>query len=372
MSRIAGRVQIFSRALPRLFSTRRPRPAAEVKSILISHRLRLGDALLLAPLLKKLRQSYPDARIAVTCAPDMLSIFSGCPYGITFLCYDPRRGDTVREIVSSGPYDLAFVLGDNRYAWLALAAGSRWIVAHDAQMPAWKRLPIDDLRAYPDVPGAWGDLAAQLIDGPPPPRYAHGEWAAPAAAPFDLPGAPGTYVVLHPGANSVVKQWLPERWRTIALSLEAQGLTPVWSGGAAERALVRQIDPEQRFRNFAGELDLGQLWHLLANARALACPDTGVAHLGRMIGVPTLALFGPGSVLVHGAGEFWADVPYMTETLDAIPCRNQQRIFSSAVSWARRCDRNMEECINKTPSGAACMAGIDEARVRARLEILLE
>lgn len=372
MSRIAGRLHIFSRALPRLLFKRKARPVGEVKNILIAHRLRLGDALLLAPLLKKLRLTYPHARIAVTCAPEMMGIFSGCPYRLDFLPYDPRDGNTIRGIVASGPYDLAFVLGDNRYAWLALAAGSRWIIAHDADMPAWKRLPIDDLRAYPDRPGAWGDLAAQLIDGPAPPRYVSGEWTAPEAAPFDPPGAAGSYVVLHPGANSPVKQWLPARWRAIAASLEAQGLRPVWSGGPAEVPLIREIDPAQQFRSYAGQLDLGQLWHLLANAKALACPDTGIAHLGRMVGVPTLALFGPGSALVHGAGEFWADVPYRTETLDAMPCRNQQRIFSSPVSWARRCDRNMDECLNKTASGAACMTGIGVTPVQERLESLME
>jgi len=118
-------------------------------------------------------------------------------------------------------------------------------------------------------------------------------------------------------------------------------------------------------------LDLGQLWHLLANARALVCPDTGIAHLGRMTTVPTLALFGPGSVTVHGAGEFWADVPYMTETIDPLSCRNQHRIFDSSVSWAQRCDRSLAECLNRSPAGPACMTGIHEDVVRKRLNTLL-
>lgn len=370
MSRFSGRFRIFSHALPRLLLKPWRRTPSEIKSILISHRLRLGDALLLAPFLKKLRSTYPHARIAVTCSPEMLPIFSGEPYGISVLPYSPNQGETIASIIASGPYDIAFVLGDNRYAWLALAAGSKWIVAHYGDKAVWKRPPIDELRLYPDKPAAWGDMVAEWVEGPQP-HYAKSDWPVNAAAPFDLPAASGTYVVLHPGANSVVKQWLPERWKNVALSLEAQGILPVWSGGPDEVTLVQQIDPEARFPSFAGKLNLGQLWYLLANARALACPDTGIAHLGRVVGVPTLALFGSGSALVHGGGEFWADAPYIAETIDPLPCRNQQRLFASHVSWARRCDRDLAGCINRSASGPACMTGIHEDVVLKRLDTLL-
>ncbi|WP_347556232.1 glycosyltransferase family 9 protein [Robbsia sp. KACC 23696] len=370
MSRLTGRIRILRSVFPGVFCKARRRRPTDIARILIVHRLRLGDALLLAPLLKKLRLTYPDAHIALTCSPSLLSLFAGQPYGITVLPYEPRDGDTVADIIASGPYDLAFVLGDNRYAWLALAAGSRWIVAQDADMPAWKRRPIDELRPYPPTPGAWGDIVARLVEGPPPPRYAKHEWPVPLFAPFDLPGSP--YVVLHPGASSDVKHWVTSRWRSLAYSLEAQGMRVVWSGLDSEVSLVREIDPEGHFSSYAGQLNLGQQWQLLAHARALVCPDTGMAHLGRMVEVPTLALFGPGSVLVHGAGEFWADVPYATQTLEPLPCRNQQKIFSSPVRWARRCDRALDECINRAPTGALCMSGIALDVVQLGLGTLLD
>ena len=60
-------------------------------------------------------------------------------------------------------------------------------------------------------------------------------------------------------------------------------------------------------RRSPGALDLAQLWHLLAGAELLVAPDTGVAHLGRIVGAPTVTLFGPGSALLCGAGDFWRD-----------------------------------------------------------------
>ena len=77
--------------------------------------------------------------------------------------------------------------------------------------------------------------------------------------------------------------------------------------------------PARRFASFAGRLDLPQLWRLFANARLLVAPDTGVAHLARVAGAPTVALFGPGSAVVTGAGDFWRNSPYRAVTVDPFP-----------------------------------------------------
>ena len=67
---------------------------------------------------------------------------------------------SVSAIIASGPYDLGIVAGDNRHAWLALAAGCRWIVGHAGDVPAWKNWPLDEGRPYPAEPAAWADLVS--------------------------------------------------------------------------------------------------------------------------------------------------------------------------------------------------------------------
>jgi ADP-heptose:LPS heptosyltransferase len=77
----------------------------------------------------------------------------------------------------------------------------------------------------------------------------------------------------------------------------------VWSAGRGEDAIVRDCAGDTRYRSYdAGALSLPQLWHLVAKASLLVAPDTGVAHLGRIVGAPTVALFGPGSATINGAG----------------------------------------------------------------------
>ena len=102
-----------------------------------------------------------------------------------------KRIDIETKIRRSAADNLAFVPGDNRYAWLAAAMRARWIVAFDGDRPVTKNWPIDALVPYPRTPGAWGDLVATLAEGPPPRPYARGELSGdPPSSPAPRPSSP--------------------------------------------------------------------------------------------------------------------------------------------------------------------------------------
>lgn len=341
--RLAGRLRILPRALARRFLglQRRERPAAP-RSILIAHHLLLGDTLMLTPLLAKLREQHPQARIAMAMPPAFIPLYAARPYGVEPLAFDPRDAATLGPLFSPGGFDLAFVPGDNRHAWLAAAAGARWIVAHADDRPAYKSWPVDELRRYSDAPASWGDMIAMLAEGAAPRPYRPEDWPAPACTPFEQPA--GKYCVLHVGAGSQLRLWNHEKWFAVAQALTRQGLKVVWSGGPCEAAEVAGIDPERRFASYAGALDLAQLWHLLKGASLLLCPDTGIAHLGRVAGTPGVTLYGPGSAVLFGPGSFWRDVPGRAVSIDPFSCRDQRTLFKRELAWVRRCQRTLAEC----------------------------
>jgi ADP-heptose:LPS heptosyltransferase len=214
---------------------------------------------------------------------------------------------------------------------------ARWIVAFAGDRPAYKSWPVDQLLPYPDRPAAWSDMVAELVPGEPVSGYDPGDWPDPPHALFDVPPSP--YCVLHVGASSPLKLWEPPRWAALAEELAARGLGVVWSGGRGEQALVDRIDPDGRFPSHAGRLDLPQLWHLIRRAGLLVSPDTGIAHMGRLTGTPTVVLFGPGSHVLCGGGDFWRDAPARVLTVDPFPCRDQRLLFKREVAWVRRCQR---------------------------------
>ena len=130
----------------------------------------------------------------------------------------------------------------------------------------------------------------------------------------------------------------------LAAALEARGLTPVWSAGRGEEAIVEAIDPGHRFQSFAARLDLAQMWRLLDSARLLVSPDTGIAHLGRVAWAPTVVLFGPGSSVLCAPGTFWRDTPWEAVEVPDFPCRDQRLLFRREIAWVRRCARSTREC----------------------------
>lgn len=364
-SRFAPRVAIIAGALlRRLLGGRRARPALP-RRILIAHHLLLGDTLMLTPLLAKLRACYPAAEITMAVPRPCVPLYASRPYGVRALGWNPRDASSVRALLREPDFDLALIPGDNRHAWLAQAMGARWIVAFAGDRPAYKNWPVDELRTYPAAPATWFDMTATLVDGDPPGAFSPSDWTPPAAAPFPLPQRP--YCVLHVGASSRLKLWEPGRWHALAAHLRAGDRRIAWSAGPGEEALVEACAPEAGDLVSAGRLDLAQLWQLLRGADLLVCPDTGVAHLGRIAGTPTIALFGPGSAMLAGTGDYWRHSRYRALTIAPFPCRDQNVLFKREIPWVRICKRGSAEC-----AVPRCMQALDMTAVAAACDEFLQ
>ena len=336
--------------------------------ILVLHHLLLGDTLMLTALLAKLRAAHPAAHIAMTVPRAFASLYATRPFGVETHGFDPRDIGTLRQLLRQPRFDLAILPADNRWSWLARAIGARWIVGFAGDRPAHKNWPVDELHPYSPVPTAYCETAAALVDGAAPARYRVTDWRAPSAA--NVPNFGTDYAVLHVGASSTLKLWPPERWRALAAWLESRGMRVVWSAGPGEEALVDAIDGGSPRARILGTLSLAALWRVLARARLLVCPDTGIAHLGRIVGVPTVTLFGPGSALICGPGDFFADMPGRAVTVEPFACRDQSIQFFREVPWARRCERLYGTAAGRC-ARPLCMEAVDLAAVCAAIDDLL-
>ena len=322
---------------------RRPRERpSEVRRLLIVQHLLLGDTVMLTPLLKKARARYPRAEIAMAVPSAYAPLYDGKPYGVEALPFDARSIRHHRALRGRGGFDLALVPGDNRWSWLARAMQARWIVAFAPDATSYHEWPIDELRPLPAEPMSWADMASALVDGPDPQPFTPGEWPAPRFAAYRKPQDP--YCVLHLGASSPHKLWPAERWRAVQEWAETRGFRVVLSAGRGEGHLLSPVDPQGTRSELAGRLDLAQLWDLLSHAAFLVSPDTGVAHLARLVGVPTVVIYGPGSPISSGPGRFWAKSPFRALWDPDIPCRNQDRLFGRKLIWLRQCWRGVAEC----------------------------
>lgn len=347
----------------RAASGRRTSPS-NPRRIAVVHHLLLGDTILLTPLVAKLRHRHPDAELVMLTPRPFVPLYSGRPFGLHAIPYDLRDLQSVRSVMRTAPFDLALVPGDNRLSWLAQAMGANWIRAFDGDRPAYKNWPVDAFAHYSDVPQTLGDMFAALSDGEAPAPFSSTDWPAPAFTPFDQPQS--DYCVLHVGARSPLRLWPVDRWQALARTLERRGLAIVLSAGKGEEALVQAIDPQGQYRSYAGRLDLAQLWRLVANARLLVCPDTGIAHLAKITDTPAVVLFGPGSAVMFDKGAYWARARFHPVTIADFPCRDQHNLFKRRVPWMRHCARGPHECAR-----ARCVDALDVAMVQSAVETAL-
>jgi ADP-heptose:LPS heptosyltransferase len=341
-ARSRNRIKSLARAaLGTLRPAARTRPE-NPRSILVLHELLLGDTLMLAPLIARLRALHAGAEIYVTARPEVLPLLSSRPYGVIPIAFSERAANALAGLEAAGDCDLAIVPGENRYTLHARGLGAKWIVAFGGTKQGWKDWAADELIDFPRCSANLADIFAELAGGAPADlRYQRGDWPAPSARPFDLPTSP--YAVLHIGASTPLKYWASERWRALAERLAGK-YNVVWSCGPRETELVPKADPDRRFVSYPGTLDLPQLWHLVANSSLLVTLDTGVAHIGKLALARTICLFGPGSAALTGRGEFWRDAPFAEVTAADFPCRDQRVIFGRDVDWARVCRRSLAEC----------------------------
>ena len=102
-------------------------------------------------------------------------------------------------------------------------------------------------------------------------------------------------IVVHPGSGSMKKCWPVERYIELGSYLK--------NAGHAVRFVVGEVEREQMGREIITALEkicpvsqpanLVELWKLIGSAKIFIGNDSGPTHLAGIMGVPTIALFGP-------------------------------------------------------------------------------
>lgn len=104
----------------------------------------------------------------------------------------------------------------------------------------------------------------------------------------------GSLLLVHPGSGSAYKCLRSEKLASILQKLEQCGFSPVLVEGPADHDRVEAVSrlltnkpPVLR------DLDLSQLAGVLVHAERYLGHDSGVTHLAALLGVRTVAVFGP-------------------------------------------------------------------------------
>jgi len=268
----------------------------------------LGDVLLTTPLLRSLRQAYPDAQLDVLVFRSTASMLEGNP-DIDHIITTPNRPKLLdyqqlfRQVFRQ--YDLAIATqsGDRPFLYTLLAAPLRVAVVPPKNTTGWwKRFFVQRWTEFDNENTHTVLQHLKLLDlinvprcfSLVPPQISNTRQLA-EQFPFLTDNT--SYVVLHPHPQWTYKQWTVEGWIEIGFYLKSLGLKLVLSGGSAQEEIeyvtnIQRQLPEDTI-NLAGQVSLAQLATIIAQAKLYIGPDTGITHLAAATGIPVIALYGP-------------------------------------------------------------------------------
>lgn len=101
------------------------------------------------------------------------------------------------------------------------------------------------------------------------------------------------FAILNPGAGWGAKQWAPARYGELAIALASRGLRSVVNFGPGEQALADEVVNASRGAAEALPTTISEFIALARRAHLFVGGDTGPMHLAALLGVKTVALFGP-------------------------------------------------------------------------------
>ncbi|MDX3904354.1 MAG: glycosyltransferase family 9 protein [Pigmentiphaga sp.] len=277
----------------------------------------LGDVLLATPLMRAVREHYPDCTIEALVLQGTESMLEGNPdiAAVHSLPEKPDRGTLgamVRKLWRR--YDIALVTqpGDKPHLLGWAAAPVRYgLVPEKRSQSWWKRLLltsplVTDMSLHRVLEGeriarAMGIAQARKVVAPAPVQPPQ-EWPAlHTEASSDRFDPERPYAVVHPTPRRRYKQWTPQGWQALLNWLAERELQILVTGGPGPGetqyvdTLLQDLPAATRrvVIRAQGRLTLAQTAHLLRGARLYVGPDTATTHLAAACATPTVALYGP-------------------------------------------------------------------------------
>ncbi len=279
------------------------------------------------PMLRAMRQRFPQAHIAYLLRRYVKPLYSGMPWADQLITYrtgksKSKTGKGVFNLATrlrSGKFDLAVLLPNSfRSALLCKMAGIERVVGYDRDgrgflltdklLPVKERgrfIPTPIVKTYMGLGSYLGcdgrDRRLELFVTPAERADAIGVLQRAGVDPqLDQPGRKHQppLVVLNPGAQyGAAKCWLPEYFAEVGDRLiEQHGATVLISSAPKERRIVEAV--QRHMKHAAVDLarfglTLGAVKEIVRRCDLMITNDTGPRHIAAAFGVPVVTVFGP-------------------------------------------------------------------------------
>jgi heptosyltransferase-2 len=302
--------------------------------ILIIQTAFIGDVILCTPLIKVLRETFPDAFISFLLIPETENVSENNPHLNEVLVYDKREkrglGSFLQIVtkVKQGKFDLAVIphrsLRSSLLAYLSgiperigfdRAIGSSLFtrkVTYRANLHEVDR-NLSLLSCFTPHPT---DTSPELFPSTEDFSYARKLLS-------DSGIAEGEKIVgVAPGSVWATKRWLPERFAEVSdLLLKEAGAKVVFLGSEEDRTLCERIADSmtEKPSTLAGKTSVLQSAAIVSLCKVILSNDSAPVHIASAMGTPVVAIFGS-TIPEFGFAPYGVDQVIIQKQLDCRPC----------------------------------------------------
>ncbi len=282
------------------------------RRILLIQLKRIGDVILTTPVLRALRDAFPDVHLTLAIDANAAGLAEALPADEILV---RRPGDlSFYGKIAARHFDVTLdFTGNDRSALLTALSRARRRVTYQrfAKRPLRRTLYTDFVDSsvrdrhtadhHTDLLQALGITAENVPSHLDLPASAQAE----ADQALATHGIKPPFTILHPGTARPEKYWLPERWAQLIKQLHQspitshQSLLLTGSNDPTEQDhLTRILTPpftinHSPITNLAGQLTLLGTAALIQRAALVIAVDSAPVHLADALGTPVVALFGP-------------------------------------------------------------------------------
>ncbi len=269
--------------------------------ILVIRLSSIGDIILTTPVLKQLKEKYPDCIIDFLTLKNFKDAIRGNKYIDNLILFDKKLNDGYLKIrkfakeLDKNNYDYVFDLHDKFRSKLIRSEINAEVSVYPKRKK-WKSVLVK-MRA----------IKYQVDDTIVKNYFKAGKNLGLEYQKEDLSfyfskedeeivSSYKGFFAIAPGASKETKKWLPENFGKLAGKLyERYKIKTVLIGGAEDELRCKYINniSGDSCINLAGKLTLKESGALLSKAKLLVTNDSGPFHIGRGVGCKTFVIFGP-------------------------------------------------------------------------------
>jgi len=287
----------------------------------------VGDAVMATPMLRAVRELYPDAHISYLMRRYVKPVYSGMPWADQLLTYRTgksrgRAGKGMFDLAArlrAGKFDLAVLLPNSfKSALLCTMAGIKRILGYERDGRGFlltdRLLPVKDrgkfvpspiVKYYMGLAQYLGsnhrDFSMQLFVTESERREAIDVLTRAGLDPtIDRPASLGLppLVLLNPGAQyGAAKCWPPQYFAEVGDQLARErGATILISGTPKERRILDDVQNRMTHKPIdlsKTGMTLGALKEIVRRCDLMVTNDTGPRHIAAAFNVPVVTIFGP-------------------------------------------------------------------------------